>query len=58
MRTTTTTTTITTTSQWLPCPRFERRVADNGDLSWWWTPQAEAALGLSEVLASADERVN
>jgi hypothetical protein len=26
---------------------LERRVEDNGDTSWWWTPAAETALNLS-----------
>jgi hypothetical protein len=30
-------------------PPLERRFEDNGDLSWWWTAQAETALDLNAL---------
>ncbi len=37
---------------------LERRSEANGDLSWFWTPQAETALDTSALLHSADDRQN
>jgi hypothetical protein len=31
---------------------LERRIEPNGDTSWWWTPAAETALGLSAIVQS------
>ena len=28
---------------------LERRTLDNGDASWWWTPQAETALDVNAL---------
>jgi hypothetical protein len=37
---------------------LERRFEADGELSWWWTPQAETALDLSGLLQSAQGRQN
>ena len=37
---------------------LERRSEANGDLSWWWTPAAGAALGLGGMMQTARESVN
>jgi hypothetical protein len=31
---------------------LQRRFEDDGEMSWWWTPQAETALGINAMLAS------
>jgi len=28
---------------------LERRMLDNGDASWWWTPEAETALDMQAL---------
>lgn len=28
---------------------LERRIEENGDMSWWWTPAAETALALGNL---------
>lgn len=37
---------------------LERREVDDGELAWFWTPQAEAALNVSELVEDAKDRVN
>jgi hypothetical protein len=29
---------------------LDRKLEQNGDISWWWTPRAEGALRLSELV--------
>lgn len=35
-----------------------RRMLDNGDASYWWTPQAELALDLHDLTKDVDARQN
>ena len=35
-----------------------RRIEQNGDLSWWWTPATEHAFDVNGVLQAADGRQN
>jgi hypothetical protein len=37
---------------------LERRFEPDGEMSWWWTPQAEAALDLSKLFQSVEDRQN
>jgi hypothetical protein len=37
---------------------LERRFEENGDLSWWWTPQAETALNYGSLMNAAEGREN
>ena len=37
---------------------LERRFQPDGELSWWWTPQAETALNLTALTASVEGRQN
>ena len=37
---------------------LERRFEANGDMSWWWTAQAETSLDLSALMQSAEGRQN
>lgn len=37
---------------------LERRFEPDGEMSWWWTRTAEAALDTHALLHSADERQN
>jgi hypothetical protein len=37
---------------------LKRRVESNGELAWWWTPQAEAALDVNRLLQSVEGREN
>ena len=32
---------------------LERRIEDNGELSWWWTSQAETALELGALTSGS-----
>ena len=36
----------------------ERRSEDDGPSTWWWTPEAEAALDLNALTASVEGREN
>lgn len=35
-----------------------RFVTDDGEMSWWWTPQAEHALDVNQLVQSANGREN
>ena len=37
---------------------LERRLEPDGEMSWWWTAQADQALALSGVMAAAANRSN
>ena len=37
---------------------LERRSEDDGPSTWWWTPEAEAALDLNALTASVEGREN
>jgi hypothetical protein len=37
---------------------LERRVEENGDVSWWWTPAADQALSYGALFNAATGSVN
>lgn len=37
---------------------LERRIEDNGDMSWHWTQQAEVALRTGALITDAKDRQN
>ena len=37
---------------------LERRSEDDGPSTWWWTPEAEAALDVNALTASVEGRQN
>ena len=37
---------------------LERRSEDDGPSTWWWTPEAEAALDMNTLTASVEGRQN
>jgi hypothetical protein len=37
---------------------LERRSEDDGPSTWWWTPEAEAALDVTALTASVEGREN
>jgi hypothetical protein len=37
---------------------LERRFTDDGELSWWWTSEADTAIAFSTLVVDARERSN
>jgi hypothetical protein len=37
---------------------LERRTEDDGPSTWWWTPEAEAALDMNALTESVEGRQN
>ena len=37
---------------------LERRFEPNGDMSWWWSPQAATALDVNGLMQAAQGREN
>jgi hypothetical protein len=37
---------------------LERRFEPDGEMSWWWTPAAETALDMNQLMQSTEGRQN